>query len=359
MTIRSTVPALALPLVLALTMTGCAQHAARDRLGIEDPTLLTTGVGATQNEAAGAPTAQWINTYAPIGHRAAALENLQRRVTALPGDTTTYFPAKAQCWIDAGRQALSARDGWGFVEEAIGQAATLTAAIESGATPSAANPALRTVSTVRPDLWKIVNAIKADPATARCPGAQAPLACAEVDLIRAGHYAWTRNFSAAENLLPAIQRDLTQSAERALQCAQPPVAATHPATPAAPQTITLRADSAFRFGGSGEDAMLPSGKAQLDAVAHNLQAATGIRRLTVTGYTDRLGGDAYNRTLSLQRAQTVRRYLEKLGVVLPTTVQGRGNRDPLVSCAQQSRAALLECLAPNRRVEIGFIHDPE
>lgn len=349
-------------LALALTLTGCAQHAARDRLGIEDPTLLTTGVGAAQSEAAGAPTSRWIDTYAPIKDREAALASLQRRVDALPGDRTAYFPAKAQCWIDAGRQTLDAHDEWGFVEEAIGQAATLTAGMESGAIPSAANPELRTVSTVRPDLWTIVNAIKADPATAQCHDAQQPLACAEVALIRAGHYAWTRNFSAAENMLPTIQSGLKQSAELALQCAQPKSAAAVSdvsAAPAAPLKVTLRADSAFRFDGFSEEAILPAGKAQLDAVAHGLQQVTTIRRLNINGYADRLGSDAYNQTLSLQRAQTVRRYLGQHGVALPMTVQGRGSGSPVVQCAQQPRAALMRCLAPNRRVEIDFMGDPE
>lgn len=59
----------------------------------------------------------------------------------------------------------------------------ITMALEKGTPLSAAHPALRTVSTVRSDLWKIVNTIKSDPAVAQCPQAQ-PLACAEV-LVRA------------------------------------------------------------------------------------------------------------------------------------------------------------------------------
>jgi OOP family OmpA-OmpF porin len=337
-------------LACALALSGCAGQAARDRLGIEDPTVLKTGVGVTQDAAAGAPTSQWLNTYAPITNGGETLTALQQQLDTLPGDKNGYFHAKAQCWINVGQQEWRARDQWGFVQEAIGQAAMMTVGLQNGTALSAANPELRTVSTVRPDLWKIVNVIKSDPATARCPEAQQPLACAEVELIHAGHYAWTRNFAAAETVLPGIQSELQKSAEAALQCTTAQKAA-----PEAVQTITLRADSVFRFDSGDELGILPGGKAQLDKVAAGLQQAKGILQLNINGYTDRLGSNAYNQKLSLQRAQTVKDYLRKRGVTLPMTVQGRGKANPLVNCTQTKRDELVKCLALNRRVEIEFV----
>jgi OOP family OmpA-OmpF porin len=207
-------------LAFALPLSGCADHAARDRLGIEDVTVLKTGIGASQDSAAGAASWQWVSTYAPIVRSRAALASLQWRLDRLPGDKNSYFHAKAQCWIDAGQQTSQAHDHWGFVEEAIGQAALITMGLENGTPLSAANPALRTVSTVRPDLWQVVNTIKADSAIAQCPDAQRPLACGEVELMQAGHDAWARNFTSAEKRLPAIKDNLRKSAETALQCAQ-------------------------------------------------------------------------------------------------------------------------------------------
>ncbi|MFM0210131.1 OmpA family protein [Paraburkholderia sediminicola] len=343
-------------LAFALVLAGCAGQAERDRLGIEDPTVLKTGLGAVQDTAAGAPTSQWVSTYAPIASAGDALTALQQRLNTLPGDRDSYFHAKAQCWINAAQQARQAHDKWGFVEEAIGQAALITTSLENGTPLSAANPELRTVSTVRPDLWNIVNVIKSDPATARCPQALQPLACAEVELIHAGHYAWTRNFSAAEKLLPEIHSNLQKSAETAMQCAQQQPAQQQTASAVPPQ-VTLRADSAFRFNGGDEAALLPRGKAQLDAVVDGLQQAPAIRRLNINGYTDSLGSDAYNSALSLQRAQTVRDYLRKHGVTMPISVQGRGKTNPLVTCTQTKRDELVQCLAPNRRVEIDFARD--
>jgi OOP family OmpA-OmpF porin len=337
-------------LACALVLSGCASQAERERLGIEDPTVIKTGIGATQDLAAGAATPQWVGTYAPIKNRGAVLEGLQSRLDKLATDKKGYFQAKAQCWVDAGQQALREHDQWGFVEEAIGQAATITIGLEQGTALSAANPELRTVSTVRPDLWNIVNVIKADPATANCPEAQQPLACAEVELIRAGHYAWTRNFQAAEKGLPGVQSALQKSAQTALQCAQQ-----KPAAPAVPQKITLRADSMFRFNRGDEAGMLPGGKTQLDTLVTGLQRTSNIEKLNIIGYTDRLGSDAYNQKLSLQRAQTVQDYLREHGVSLPMLAQGRGKVNPVVQCEQKNRDELVRCMAPNRRVEIELV----
>jgi OOP family OmpA-OmpF porin len=337
-------------LACALALTGCADHAARERLGIEDASVLKTGLGAVQDEAAGAANPQWVNTYASIKSSRATLTLLQARLDQLPGDKTDYFHAKAQCWIDAAQQAREAHDDWGFVEEAIGQAAMITLSLERGTPVSAVNPALRTVSTVRPDLWKIVNAIKADSAVVHCPQAQPPLACAEVELMQTGHDAWMRSFSNAEKRLPEVQQNLRRSAELALQCKD--ALQTSAPAEAPPQKITLRADSLFRFDGADAAAILPGGKLRLDAAAVELQKVPAAHELTITGYTDRLGGNAYNQRLSLLRARTVGQYLLTHGVRLPIVVRGQGSANQRVDCRQTKRDALVRCLAPNRRVEI-------
>ncbi|MFM0632037.1 OmpA family protein [Paraburkholderia xenovorans] len=352
-------------LVCALALTACVDHAARDRLGIEDSTLLQTGFGTTQDETAGAANSQWISAYAPVASSSTALALLQTRLDRLPGDKNAYFHAKAQCWINAAQQARQANDQWGFVEEAIGQAAMITMSLENGAPLSAVNPALRTVSTVRPDLWKIVNTIKSDPTIAQCPQAQLPLACAEVELMQAGHDAWRRSFANAEKRLSEVQGNLRQSAETALQCKQAlktPTPASAPARAPAfasaanpPRRITLKTDSLFRFNGGDDAAILPAGKRQLNDLAMRLKKFTAVRELKVTGYADRLGDKLYNSGLSMQRALTVERYLRARGVSLPMTAQGRGSENPLVDCRQTKRDVLMRCLAPNRRVEIELI----
>ncbi|MFL9982226.1 OmpA family protein [Paraburkholderia sediminicola] len=343
-------------LACALALSGCADHTARERLGIEDVTVLKTGVGASQGEAAGAANGQWVDTYAPIVSSRTALASLQQRLDQVSGDKNSYFHAKAQCWLDAGEQARQGSDHWGFVEEAIGQAAMITMSLENGTPLSAANPALRTVSTVRPDLWTIVNTIKADPAIAQCPEAQRPLACAEVELMQSGHDAWTRSFSSAEKRLPEVQQNLRKSAETALQCKEAKQTAAPVPAAQAPQKITLRADSLFRFNGGDDAAILPAGRQHLDEVVAGLKQVPAIRELKITGFADRLGSDAYNQNLSLQRAQTVQQYLRAHGVTLSITAQGEGSAKQIVACTQTNRDELVRCLGPNRRVEIEFMH---
>ncbi|CAB3701056.1 OmpA family protein [Paraburkholderia rhynchosiae] len=344
-------------LVCALTLTACADHAARARLGIEDSTLLKSGIGASQDEAAGAANPQWVDTYAPVVSGGPALASLQARLNRMPPEQNGYFRAKAQCWIDAGQQARQAGDHWGFVEEATGQAATIAMGLENGTSLSAANPALRTVSTVRPDLWKIVNTIKSDPAIASCREAQQPLACAEVELMQAGHDAWMRSFSNAEKRLPDVQDNLRKSAQTALQCKQNVQASAAAPTGKLHKAVMLRADSLFRFNGGNDAAMLPAGRRQLDAVAHGLKTVRGVRELNITGYTDRLGDNAHNESLSLQRAQTVARYLRARGVTLPIAIRGQGGANQLADCRQTKRDDMVRCLAPNRRVEIELVAD--
>ena len=75
------------------------------------------------------------------------------------------------------------------------------------------------------------------------------------------------------------------------------------------------------------------------------------RKIVVTGYTDNIGGDAYNLRLSLQRAQSVADdliYCEKLDPKLFEIV-GKGKADPIADNATDAGRA------KNRRVEIRIV----
>jgi hypothetical protein len=80
-----------------------------------------------------------------------------------------------------------------------------------------------------------------------------------------------------------------------------------------------------------------------------------IRHIVISGHTDRLGAVAYNRKLSEKRAAAVRDYLVAKGVAESRIeVLGFGQTAPLKACAAEKRAALIDCLAPNRRVELAI-----
>ena len=79
--------------------------------------------------------------------------------------------------------------------------------------------------------------------------------------------------------------------------------------------------------------------------------------LIVTGHTDRIGSAAYNKKLSEARAQTVKDYLQGKGVDQKLIFwEGKGFANPVPVTKfcdnKMSRKQLIECLAPNRRVDI-------
>lgn len=139
---------------------------------------------------------------------------------------------------------------------------------------------------------------------------------------------------------------------RPTRAAATPVAA----RPAAAATrTTLGADGLFRFDGRSLSDLLPEGRRRLDALAGDIRGSAGpVESIRITGHTDRLGTTAYNQALSLARAETVRDYLVRSGMPAQAIqVQGKGESEPKVQCAQTAkRAELIDCLAPNRRVEI-------
>ena len=132
------------------------------------------------------------------------------------------------------------------------------------------------------------------------------------------------------------------------------------ATPAAPtlRRVNLSADTLFVFDRSSAADMLPQGKAELDALARALRGQEmQVQSLVITGHTDRLGDEAYNDALALQRANTVRDYLKAAGVVAPMEVRSMGEREPVtVGCKGEARTpALIACLQPDRRVVVEIL----
>ncbi|WP_426701295.1 OmpA family protein [Rhodanobacter sp. Col0626] len=116
------------------------------------------------------------------------------------------------------------------------------------------------------------------------------------------------------------------------------------------EPIRLSSDALFDF----DSANLKSeGRDNLSHVLQQIRSASGVQDILIVGYTDRIGSDAYNQKLSRERADAVRKYLADGDVpVNAMQIEGRGEADPLVQCKDESsRTALIDCLAPNRRVE--------
>jgi len=135
-----------------------------------------------------------------------------------------------------------------------------------------------------------------------------------------------------------------------------PPAAPVPAPVAAParQRVSLSADTLFGFDAV---AVRPEGKTALDKFSNELVGTT-YDSISVEGYTDRKGSEAYNQTLSGERADSVKSYLVTHGKIDPTKISavGRGEASPVTTLADCSdklpRAQLITCLQPDRRVEL-------
>lgn len=92
----------------------------------------------------------------------------------------------------------------------------------------------------------------------------------------------------------------------------------------------------------------------IKGIADRLVSAKDVQ-VRVVGHTDRVGSEAANRDLSQRRAETVGRFFVERGV--PATAvraEGRGESDPVtVGCSDSlPRSTLIECLRPDRRVEL-------
>jgi outer membrane protein OmpA-like peptidoglycan-associated protein len=119
-----------------------------------------------------------------------------------------------------------------------------------------------------------------------------------------------------------------------------------------PSIVTLVWNEAFDF---NRAQLSPAIKAKIDAdVLPKLKDFAEIRYINVNGHSDLLGSPSYNQGLSEKRAEAVRDYLVSQGAKAEKIeVYGYGKTMPVKSCREEKgRRALIECLAPNRRVQI-------
>lgn len=144
-----------------------------------------------------------------------------------------------------------------------------------------------------------------------------------------------------------------------------PIAAAEPAPEPAPmaepapapvactpqvETITLQAEKLFGF-----DKALLADTSEIDTqVVAKMKENAIFASVKIVGHTDKLGSEKYNQGLSERRANQVRDYIISQGIDGSRLIAvGKGEESPKVNCDDvKGRKAQIECLAPNRRVEI-------
>jgi outer membrane protein OmpA-like peptidoglycan-associated protein len=163
--------------------------------------------------------------------------------------------------------------------------------------------------------------------------------------------------AAAPAAPPEPPAEVAEAPPPAAPPAPPETSLAPPAPPAPPQPRKLRlaADTQFHF---DRAELTPSGQAELDRLIGEMGAAQ-IGAISIVGYTDRIGTDAYNMKLSQRRADTVKQYLVGRSVEA-NRVQalGRGKNDPITTpatCKGKRGQGLIKCLAPDRRVEVEVV----
>ena len=95
---------------------------------------------------------------------------------------------------------------------------------------------------------------------------------------------------------------------------------------------------------------------QMDDIVAQLKKHSNLETIYLRGYADRLGQSAYNYNLSAQRIETVANFLSQHGFSRELIkIDVKSSTEKFQHCVGENRnVQLIDCLAPNRRVNIAW-----
>lgn len=111
----------------------------------------------------------------------------------------------------------------------------------------------------------------------------------------------------------------------------------------------------FAFDRHNANAIL-NGRSEVADIADLIRKSNTTKPIVVSGFTDRLGNVGYNQKLSAQRASTVAHLLVQYGIPENRIqVYANGQTEVYQACETGGvRNNLIECLTPNRRVNVSW-----
>jgi OOP family OmpA-OmpF porin len=276
------------------------------------------------------------------------IETLQRHADIMAlGERSAndYHLAKARAWLDLARGEYYENEGDGIVPAAIEQAAALLDALDKNRSDIGMDTPERITGSeaVRPDMWGKIASLKKH---AKFFCGQRSIAEAEVQLVWAGHEKFESSWASAKSYADRAEDLLKQANKSIDDCAGP--------LPVIERITVLTTVALFDFdkANPGRPARM-----QLDRLVNSVKLATSLEGIDLVGHTDRLRSDGHperNQLLSEKRAESIKRYLIEKGIPAEKIhASGAGSSQPIVKCStRQSKAKQVECLQPNRRVEI-------
>jgi len=170
---------------------------------------------------------------------------------------------------------------------------------------------------------------------------------------------WTPAMAIAECDPDLVKKEEPKAAPAPAPAPAPAATPAAPAPKPAAQKVTLAADALFDF---DKAVLRPEGRAALDKLANDIKNIK-LEVIIAVGHADRIGSDTYNQRLSDRRAAAVKDYLVGKGIEANRIyTEGKGKKQPKTGDAcknmgreHRSNTKLVQCLQPDRRVEIEVI----